>query len=304
MHALKILMTCAFLTALVACGETTEGPTEATVDADAGAPDQIEIPPIQGYDPAMLESAGKPVYVENCQSCHEGQVAKAPHRSMLNIMSAESVYRALTEGVMQDQSEHLSDEDKKQVSEYVTGRRLGTKSAANYPMCEGEAAAFDHSAPPYGTNWGMTKGNTRLITTERAGLAKEDFPKLKLKWAFAYPDTLRARSQPTLAAGAIFVGSHNGTVFAIDQKSGCVRWTFVASAEVRTGIAIDMWEAGDASAKPQLHFGDLLGNVYAWMHRPESRYGGHVPTITPTPPSQERRRCMMASSSCRYLRWK
>ena len=135
----------------------------------------------------------------------------------------------------------------------------------------------------------MTKGNTRLITTERAGLTKEDFPKLKLKWAFAYPDTLRARSQPTLAAGAIFVGSHNGTVFAIDQKSGCVRWTFVASAEVRTGIAIDMWEAGDASAKPQLHFGDLLGNVYAldaqtgeqiWRARPDDHPNA---TITGTP---------------------
>ena len=36
--------------------------------------------------------------------------------------------------------------------------------------------------------------------------------------------------------GAVFVGSQNGTVYALDKESGCVRWTFRASAEVRSPV--------------------------------------------------------------------
>ena len=38
--------------------------------------------------------------------------------------------------------------------------------------------------------------------------------------------------QPALAGGALYVGSHGGTVYAFDRETGCARWTFDASAEV------------------------------------------------------------------------
>ena len=41
------------------------------------------------------------------------------------------------------------------------------------------------------------------------------------------------RFQPAVAGGTLFVGSQNGNVYALDAKTGCVRWTFRASAEVR-----------------------------------------------------------------------
>jgi polyvinyl alcohol dehydrogenase (cytochrome) len=74
---------------------------------------------------------------------------------------------------------------------------------------------------------------------------------------------MRARSQPTLAGGALYVGSHDGTVYALDAESGCVRWSLAATAEVRTAIVISPWKAGDRSASPRGYFGDLLGNVYS-----------------------------------------
>jgi len=58
----------------------------------------------------------------------------------------------------------------------------------------------------------------------------------------------------------LVTGSHNGEVLALDQDSGCVRWTFQASSEVRTAIVSD---DADASGEQQLYFGDVLGNAYA-----------------------------------------
>ena len=90
-----------------------------------------------------------------------------------------------------------------------------------------------------------------------------DVPKLELKWAFAFPGATRARSQPTVGAGAVFVGSQDGTVYALDFATGCVRWTFLADAEVRTSPTLEPWTAGDTKARPRLYFGDFNGNAYA-----------------------------------------
>jgi polyvinyl alcohol dehydrogenase (cytochrome) len=87
-------------------------------------------------------------------------------------------------------------------------------------------------------------------------LTARDLPGLRLKWAFAYPASNRARSQPAIGWGTVFVGSQNGTVHAFDLDSGCAKWSFRAGAEVRTAIVID-------AAKKRLYFGDVLGRAYA-----------------------------------------
>jgi polyvinyl alcohol dehydrogenase (cytochrome) len=54
----------------------------------------------------------------------------------------------------------------------------------------------------------------------------------------------------------VFVGSHDGTVYAFDLDSGCAKWTFRASAEVRTAVIAD-------PDTRRLYFGDVLGRAYA-----------------------------------------
>ena len=207
---------------------------------------------------------GADVYRQYCAKCHEGQVAKAPCKTFLQLMPPDAVLAALTTGVMQQQSHALKPEQKRQAAEYLSGESLAAQKAPpEAPRCTGDAAKFDLSRPPSIHGWGFDATNSRRIPADVAGLAASDIPRLKLKWAFAYPGALRARSQPTFAMGAMFVGSQNGTVYALDARTGCVRWTFRATAEVRTPVVVMPWSGSDVPNPPLAFFGDLIGRVYA-----------------------------------------
>ena len=49
----------------------------------------------------------------------------------------------------------------------------------------------------------------------------------------------------------------------LDAKTGCLRWTFRASAEVRTPVVLSPWDIDDADAQPRAYFGDILARAYA-----------------------------------------
>ena len=188
---------------------------------------------------------------------------------------------------MKSQADAFSSAQRQAVAEFISGRTMGEKSdTISVIACAAGTSAFDYAAPPDVDGWGMTYGNQRYLPRSVTGLSKEDVPRLRLKWAFAYPDAIKARSQPVVAGGALFVGSHDGTVFSLDRKTGCVRWAFKASGEVRTGIVAEKWDAGDDDSSPKLFFGDILGNIYAvdavtgrltWRDRP-----GDHPSLTIT----------------------
>jgi polyvinyl alcohol dehydrogenase (cytochrome) len=52
-------------------------------------------------------------------------------------------------------------------------------------------------------------------------------------------------------------------VYAFDTETGCTRWQFQASSEVRNGLTLEPWDAAEESVDPLLFFGDLTGNQYA-----------------------------------------
>ena len=62
---------------------------------------------------------GKPLYAQHCASCHDGAVAKAPHRDMLGLMTAGAVLRALEAGVMQAQAAMLSPADRAALASHL-----------------------------------------------------------------------------------------------------------------------------------------------------------------------------------------
>jgi polyvinyl alcohol dehydrogenase (cytochrome) len=207
--------------------------------------------------------AAAALYGQNCAACHDNFATGAPHRMFLRALAPEFVLRALDSGVMRRQAQGLAPAERAALAEYLTGRALGSVATPPPLRCQGAAAEFDYDEPPVSAGWGVDRRNRRLHSAAEAGLAAQDVPRLALRWAFAFPHSTRARSQPAVAGGAVYVGSHDGTVYALDAASGCARWTFRADAEVRTAIVLSPWRAGDRSARPRAWFGDLLATVYA-----------------------------------------
>ena len=216
------------------------------MDASKGPTDRERLP-------------GAAIYHERCQHCHEGQAPKAPSRTFVEMMTPESIRRALTVGIMQQQAAGLSDLDKTHVAEYLSGVPFGAPKPPIAPTCSGAASQFDVTREPDISGWGFNPENTHFIAASSARLDPKDIPRLKLKWAFSYPSAVRARSRPTFAYGALFVGSQSGTVYALDAKTGCIRWTFDTTAEVRTPVVIPATQGNAKTA----YFGDIIGRVYA-----------------------------------------
>jgi polyvinyl alcohol dehydrogenase (cytochrome) len=208
--------------------------------------------------------AGAEIYRTSCAGCHDQGNGRTPHYRLLHDMTPRAIHAALVDGAMQAQGAALSAEQKVAVAEFITLRRMAANLDAPEPkMCEGANARFDRTAGPAFSNWGLSEGAAHFIPADIAGIGKQNLSTLKLKWAYAFPDSQRMRSQPALAGGAIILGNHTGEVHALDRETGCVRWVFKADAEVRTGIVASDWDADDADAQPLVWFGDLRGNVYA-----------------------------------------
>ncbi|MBS0393786.1 MAG: PQQ-binding-like beta-propeller repeat protein, partial [Proteobacteria bacterium] len=231
-----------------------------------------------GSDADRENSPAAENYRTHCAKCHEAFVYKAPARTFIQMMAPDAIYTALTRGVMRQQAAGLTAAERRGIAEYLSRESLDARERSPAPpRCTGSAARFDRAQPPELSAWGATLENTHFASGATAGLAAGDVPRLKLKWAFAFPGALRARSQPSFAMGAVFVGSQDGTVYALDAASGCVRWQFRASAEVRTPVVISAWAARDAGrVRPRAFFGDHLGRVYAldaltgkllWRHK-------------------------------------
>lgn len=207
----------------------------------------------------IAASNGEAEFETACAMCHEGAVPKAPHRDMIALMTPEAVVNALTDGIMQNEAASLSRAQRIAVAEYLTGQSIGAE-VADIPNCE-DGQHFNPLAPALASNWGLGNANLRDIPADKAGLTRAEFATLKPLWAVRFPGANRARSQPTFAGGLIFVGSHNGQVYALDETTGCQVWSYQAAGEVRTGITISPW--GQEDPAPQLFFGDVLGNAYA-----------------------------------------
>ncbi|RMF99324.1 MAG: dehydrogenase [Gammaproteobacteria bacterium] len=227
----------------------------------AGCSQDESPPPATGSTAARQPHPGERPYLEHCASCHEGGVYKAPHRMFLAMMAPDAILASL-DGLMATQAAALSADEKRAVAEYLAGRPLSAGPPPEpAPACDDRD--LDMRQPPAQRGWGIDLANTRFQPLDSGGLDLARASRLELRWAFAYPNAIQARSQPTVAGGAVFVGSQDGTVYALDARSGCIKWRFRASAEVRTPIVITPWTAGDEQARPRAYFGDILARAYA-----------------------------------------
>jgi polyvinyl alcohol dehydrogenase (cytochrome) len=208
----------------------------------------------QGEGIDLKTHPGVALFNKNCLACHSGTVPKAPAVIWLEMMAPDAILAAMNDGLMKQQAAHLSEQERVHIAEYLARTKLADYKPPPPPKsCTGEAAQFA-GAVPAKLGWGFDNG--RFIPAAVGGITAADVPNLKLKWAFEYPDAVRARSQPAVGWNTIFVGSQNGTVYALDVDTGCAKWTFRGSAEIRTAIVAD-------PDNKRLYFGDVIGRVYA-----------------------------------------
>jgi polyvinyl alcohol dehydrogenase (cytochrome) len=201
------------------------------------------------------------LYQRNCAQCHDAGINRAPQRDAFLSMSPERVLAAMETGAMVTMANNRTAAERRAIAEFLTGKKFGsalntTPSAA--AMCRLQNQSFDPAAGPRWTAWGSNSNNTRFQDAAAARLTAADIPRLKLKWAFAFPGDLQSYSQATLAAGRLFVGSWGGKVYSLDASTGCVHWFFDAGAGVRSAITI-----AEIGTRHVAFFGDMAANVFA-----------------------------------------
>jgi polyvinyl alcohol dehydrogenase (cytochrome) len=220
--------------------------------------------------------SGEQIFSSRCASCHSGQPdSRAPDLASLNARTPQAVIEALVNGAMRAQGSQLSGPERRAVAEFVTGKHIDEDviGAATGRCAATATSGANVARGPRWTGWSPSPNNARFQPADLAGLTAADLPRLTLKWAFGFPDAASAWAQPTVAGGRVFVGSQNGTVYALDAASGCIRWTFSAHGGVRTAIAV-----GSIGARAAVFFGDTAAHAYAvdadsgaqiWMRKVE-----------------------------------
>jgi polyvinyl alcohol dehydrogenase (cytochrome) len=239
-------------------------------------------------------------FERRCAICHDnpGPESRAPGREALRQLTPERVLAALTTGSMASQATGMNDDQKKAMAELVTGKPFGgaaPRTAASMKnRCDGLLALQNPWTGPRWNGWSpdATTG-WRFQPPEAAGFTAEQVPQLKLKWAFAMPGAASAAwAQPTVVGGAVFIGSDNGFVYALDARSGCVHWSYEAKGQVRSAVVIGDVPA-TAGVRYAAFFGDYRGNVYAvnaetgtelWTRRVDDHEGAKItgaPVVDP-----------------------
>ena len=193
------------------------------------------------------------LYDANCAMCHDTDGSGAPNRAALEKRTPASILAALETGIMRQQGQTLKADERGLIARYLGAR--SAKVAGN--MCN---RAITKDDTPIWNRWGNGIENRRYQPANRGGITPDNGSSLELKWAFAFPNAARARSQPAVTEQAIFTGSPDGRVYALDRETGCILWTFDADAEVRSAPTLGTDASGNID---RLYFGDFNANVYA-----------------------------------------
>jgi polyvinyl alcohol dehydrogenase (cytochrome) len=197
---------------------------------------------------------GTRVFITRCMQCHDpNSEVHAPTPEALSVIPWQNIVKSLESGAMKAVGAQIPPADRIAVARYLG--KVEPNGAPPVAMSGQCPANLKPKASTSSWNgWGVDDQNTRFQPAKAAGLAAEQLPSLKVKWAFGFPDTTTAYSQPTVVGGKVYTGSNDGTVYAINAQTGCLYWRFQAKSMVRDAVVIGGGRA---------YFGDLESNFYA-----------------------------------------
>jgi polyvinyl alcohol dehydrogenase (cytochrome) len=212
----------------------------------------------------VTEGAGSTIFGNVCRQCH-GVLEAAPADGILKQMSPEHIYDILQTTHAANRAKDLTDQQRRDIAEWVGGRKLGATASGDAQAmsnaCPDTASISDLSSMPSWNGWSADMANKRFQQSSSANLSPAAVTRLELKWAFGLPAAASAYGQPTVVDGKVFVTSDSAYLYALDAATGCVHWSFLAQAGVRSATVIGPIQSG--AAKFAVFFGDIRGNVYA-----------------------------------------
>lgn len=218
---------------------------------------------------------GEALYAARCASCHDQGDARTPARAALATNSPAFIYAAMSTGVMQPMSGGLNDAQKRSIALYISpvkGARgsagdpdveaIWGRSSAELPLagpqCDHPPPPVDLTTPNQWNGWGPDHDNDRFQT--EPGLAAQDVPRLKVKWAFRYPGS--KNGQATVIGKRVFVTSMSGAVYSLNAETGCVYWRHDAGTPTRSSVSVGPLPEG-AGAAHALYYSDWSKSAVA-----------------------------------------
>jgi polyvinyl alcohol dehydrogenase (cytochrome) len=200
------------------------------------------------------------LYAQRCAACHDAASGPTPSREDLRGLAPEDIASALRAGSMQAQAEGLSRDQIRALAAYLSARPFASSTAgAPGPQACAQAPAPLQLAEPHWNGWGRDLENTRYQPSP--GIAADDVPRLKLRWAYAYPGR-SAFGQPTIVGDRLYVTSSTGRVSALDARSACEHWSYEAGSGVKSAVVVGALLDGDG-ARFAAFFGDQRAQAHA-----------------------------------------
>jgi len=176
--------------------------------------------------PQAAGGGGQALFSTKCATCHDMGLDRAPETAALRRLTAANILTALN-GVMAPQAYGLSDADKQAIATFLTtpaaaaGGRGGGRGGAPAVQTVDTPCTSNPAITPGKSDWigagGVATGHRYQANP---GIRPADVPKLKVKWAFSL---VQGNSQPTVIGDWMWI-SGSGRIYALDPKTGCVRW--------------------------------------------------------------------------------
>lgn len=211
---------------------------------------------------ALAQTApdGAALFQQRCATCHAGTAAasgRVPTRATLAEKTQQEILQTLESGAMVIYGNQMKEAERRAVAAFLTSKVGADVSRANLCASAPPITPAGLANPQNWNGWGVDVVDSRY--QPHASIGPDNVARLKLKWAFGIPNASSALGQPTIVAGRLFIGSGDGTVYALDASTGCTIWAFKAETTVRDAITVAPGDNGRAFA----YFGDSEANLYA-----------------------------------------
>jgi polyvinyl alcohol dehydrogenase (cytochrome) len=214
---------------------------------------------------------GDSLYTQYCAMCHTApQDGRTPPRDALSSYTANSIFRALTQGVMRAQGAVLTTEQQVALSEYLAGEAMREEVVTAVSRCDLPMPKFELSLPSNWNGWGNGASNPRYQSAQGTRITAGNISDLGLEWVYGFENASVSRAQPTVINNVMIMGSPSGEVRAMDLVSGCTYWTYKAPQEVRGSVPVafsrvhDAYLAVIADGTNHIHVVDAQSGELKW----------------------------------------